>query len=194
VAAAAGWAALDLARAFLSGGATWLQIRAKHLGGGALLDLCEQVRDLAAHRAAVIVNDRVDVAVVARIGAVHLGQEDLPVEAARRLLGPDAIIGFSTHTPQQIEAAALLAIDYVAVGPVFGTETKNTGYASVGLDRVRYAAYVERGLRPIVAIGGITLDRARDVIEAGATSVAVISDLLAGDPEACVRAFLDRLA
>jgi thiamine-phosphate pyrophosphorylase len=109
------------------------------------------------------------------------------------------VIGLSTHTGRQIDAAALQPVTYVAVGPVFGTSTKATGYEAVGLDLVRYAAKQlasssgEAGL--LVAIGGITLDRAVDVIDAGATSIAVITDLIAsGDPEARVRAYIVRLA
>ena len=107
------------------------------------------------------------------------------------------MVGLSTHTREQVERAVEAAPDYLAVGPVFDTSTKATGYRAVGLDLVRHAARVHGAgsvARPIVAIGGITLDRARQVIEAGATSVAVISDLVAaGDPAARVRQFLDAL-
>ncbi len=113
------------------------------------------------------------------------------------------MVGFSTHTPAQIDAAIREPVTYIAIGPVFGTATKDTGYAAVGLERVRYAAApLARAAmltgsppRGLVAIGGITIDRAADVIRAGAGSVAVISDLLAtGDPRARVREYLDRLA
>lgn len=200
VATTAGWAPADLAHAYFDGGARWLQIRAKHLGSGAFLDLSERVRDLAATAGAtVVINDRVDVAHIAGIPAVHVGQDDLPVAAARALLGPSALIGFSTHTRTQIAEAVRMSIDYLAVGPIFGTATKDTGYSSVGIDLIRLAsdeaeASSHRSL-PIVAIGGITLDRARAAIDAGASSVAVISDLLTGgDPQARVRAFVERLA
>jgi thiamine-phosphate pyrophosphorylase len=117
---------------------------------------------------------------------------------ARAILGADAIVGLSTHTEPQIDAASLQPVSYLAVGPVFGTSTKATGYAAIGLERVRYAAERLRG-RPgspgLVAIGGITVENAADVIAAGATAVAVIRDLLsAGNPEARVRAYLARLA
>jgi thiamine-phosphate pyrophosphorylase len=125
---------------------------------------------------------------------VHLGQDDLTAAAARAIVGPGAVLGLSTHTEPQIAAAVLQPVTYVAVGPVFGTSTKATGYEAVGLDRVRYAA-AQLATKPLVAIGGITLDRAVDVIDAGATSVAVITDLIAsGDPEARVRAYVARLA
>lgn len=118
---------------------------------------------------------------------VHVGQDDLPVDEARRLLGPDAIVGVSTHDREQVDRALAGAASYVAVGPVYGTATKDTGYTARGLDLVRYAA--GRG-KPIVAIGGITLARAPAVLAAGASSLAVITDLLSGDPEARARAFL----
>ena len=125
---------------------------------------------------------------------VHVGQDDLAPAAARRLLGPGASVGYSTHTVAQVEAAALEPLTYIAIGPVFGTLTKATGYEAVGLSVVSEAARVSRGL-PVVAIGGITLETAPAVIAAGASSIAVISDLLAtGDPAARVRAFLDALA
>lgn len=141
----------------------------------------------------MIVNDRVDVAKLSRADGVHLGQDDVPVAAAREILGPDAIIGYSTHTIAQIEAALGEPATYLAVGPVFGTRSKATGYEPVGLTLVREAARRARGL-PVVAIGGITLETAPQVLEAGATSVAVISDLLGGgDPATRVRRFLEAL-
>ncbi len=125
---------------------------------------------------------------------VHVGQNDLAPLAVRQILGPGAIVGYSTHTTAQIEAASIEPVTYIAIGPVFGTKTKATGYEPIGLELVSDAARVSRGL-PVVAIGGITLETAPAVIEAGASSIAVISDLLvAGDPAARVRAFLDALA
>ena len=111
---------------------------------------------------------------------------DVTVAAARRQFGDEALIGLSTHTVEQADAARTETVDYVAVGPVYATSTKRTGYAAVGLDMVSYAA--ARGDAPIVAIGGVTLACAPAVISAGATSVAVVSDLLTGgDPRRCVR-------
>jgi thiamine-phosphate pyrophosphorylase len=115
------------------------------------------------------------------------------------MVGQSAIVGLSTHTVAQVRDAITRPVDYLAVGPVFGTGTKDTGYAAVGLDFVREAVTLARGderasSRPVVAIGGITLDRARTVIDAGAASVAVISDLFAtGDPESRVREYLRTL-
>lgn len=191
IAVAAGWAPLDLARAYLAGGARFLQVRAKQRSGAALLDLASAVVMAAKPDGAiVIVNDRADVARLAHADGVHLGQEDLSPEAARTILGPDAIIGRSTHSVVQLDAAANEPVDYIAVGPVFTTSTKETGYAAVGLELVQRAA----GRRPVVAIGGITLERAPKVLAAGAASVAVISDLLSTrDPANRVAAFLTAL-
>jgi thiamine-phosphate pyrophosphorylase len=195
VAARAGWSPADLARAYLDGGAQLLQIRAKNLASGTLLTLCEDVvRAASPYHASIIVNDRADIAVLAKAAGVHVGQEDLAPVDARRLLGPQAIVGFSTHTVAQIEAARHEPISYLAVGPVFGTRTKDTGYSAVGLDLVVTAARLAAP-RPVVAIGGITLDTAASVIQAGAASVAVIGDLLAADnPQGRVAAYLQRLA
>jgi len=192
-----GWAPFDLAGAFLAGGARFLQLRAKNLRGGEFLALASAVVELAhAHDALVIVNDRADIARLAGADGVHVGQEDLAPRAVRALVGDGAIVGLSTHTVEQLDASSGEPVDYVAVGPVFGTTSKATGYAAIGLDRVRDAAarLAPRGL-PLVAIGGITLETVADVIEAGAASAAVIGDLLSGgDPEARVRAFLARLS
>ena len=186
----AGWEVASLARAFLDGGARLIQLRAKHLSSAAFLDHAERlVHAAGAYGASVIVNDRVDVALLAGAAGAHVGQEDLPPAAARRLLGPNSVIGYSTHTAAQIEAAVHEPVTYVAIGPVFGTATKATGYDPVGLDRVRQAARIASD-RPVVAIGGITLETAPHVIAAGASSVAVIGDLLThGDPAARVAAF-----
>lgn len=126
---------------------------------------------------------------------MHVGQDDLSPDAVRRLMGPDRIVGFSTHTVVQLDHAVQQPVTYVAVGPIFGTASKNTGYDPVGLALVEAAAARARprGLQ-VVAIGGITLERAADVIRAGADSVAIISDLLtSGDPRARVREFLRAL-
>ncbi len=122
---------------------------------------------------------------------VHVGQTDLPVAEVRGIVGPDAIVGLSTHDRAQVDAALATDASYVAVGPIFSTATKETGYTARGLELVSYAA--GRG-KPVVAIGGITLERAPSVVAAGASAVAVISDILAGDDaEARVRAFLAAL-
>jgi thiamine-phosphate pyrophosphorylase len=113
----------------------------------------------------------------------------------RTVVGPEAIVGLSTHTPAQLDAAIHQPISYAAIGPVFGTMTKATGYLALGLDAVGRAAERTRPLGlPLVAIGGITLETAPDVLRAGASAVAVIGDLLrTGDPESRVRAYLKHL-
>ena len=190
VAASAGWTAIDLARAYLNGGAQFLQLRAKTLPSAAFLDVCDAVVALAREAAAlVLVNDRVDLAKLSGASGVHVGQDDLPVTEARALLGEQAIVGFSTHSVAQVRLALAQPSSYIAVGPVFGTRTKDTGYEAVGLQLVSEAARLCGG-RPVVAIGGITLENAASVIDAGAACVAVIGDLLAGGkPETRVRAY-----
>jgi thiamine-phosphate pyrophosphorylase len=136
------------------------------------------------------VNDRADLARMSGAAGVHVGQDDLAPGEARALVGEGAIVGCSTHTRAQVEAALPLPVDYIAVGPVFGTRTKETGYEPVGLALVSEAARLA-GARPVVAIGGITLETAPSVIASGAGAVAVIGDLLAGrDPAARVTAYL----
>ena len=195
VAEKAGWKPLDLSRAFLDGGARVLQLRAKNVPSGPFLDLADALVQMAdEYEACVIVNDRVDIARLCGGDGVHVGQEDLPPAAARDQLGPAAVVGYSTHSVVQVEAGLLEPISYLAVGPVFGTSTKDTGYAAVGLELVSAASRLS-GVLPIVAIGGITLANARSAINAGAAAVAVISDLTSGrDPEARVKSYLRALA
>jgi thiamine-phosphate pyrophosphorylase len=192
----ADWNPRDLARAFLAGGARLLQLRAKTLGSGEFLDVAAAVSDDArAANAQLIVNDRADIARLAHAAGVHVGRDDLSPEDVRKVAGADVIVGYSTHTVEQIEDALRRPISYLAVGPVFGTGTKDTGYERVGLPLVTEAAQraIDSAI-PVVAIGGITIDTARSVIDAGASSVAVITDLLEGNPEARVRQYLSVLA
>ncbi len=191
----AGWAPRDLARAYLAGGARLLQLRAKHLGSGAFLDLALAiVADASEAGALVIVNDRADLAVLAGAAGVHVGQDDLAPGDVRRLVGPDALVGFSTHSDSQTDDALAQPISYLAVGPVSWTRTKDTGYERVGLPLVAHAAgRASTRDMPVVAIGGITLDTARSVTDAGAASVAVITDLLQGNPEQRVQQYLAAL-
>jgi thiamine-phosphate pyrophosphorylase len=171
-------------------------VRAKGLASGSLLEICTDiVRRANAAGALVIVNDRADIARLAGAGGVHVGQEDLSPLAVRAIVGQRMAIGLSTHTRAQLEAASIEPVEYLAIGPVFETATKATGYRAVGTERVREAAAIARSVgRPLVAIGGITLERAPDVIGAGAQSVAVIGDLFVGGrPDLRVKAFLERL-
>jgi thiamine-phosphate pyrophosphorylase len=126
--------------------------------------------------AILIMNDRADLCLAAGFDGVHVGQEDLSVESARRMVGDKLWVGVSTHVPGQVQAAAAGPTDYVAVGPVFATSTKANPDPVIGLEGVRLARGLTR--KPLVAIGGITRANCRAVIEAGADSVAVISDLL----------------
>ena len=192
VCAARGLDPVSLAEACCRGGARLVQLRAKEDSSAALLALAERMV-AAAHRtgAAIIVNDRADIALMAGAEGVHVGQDDLPVDALGAILGPEKIVGLSTHSREQIDRGLASAASYLAVGPIFETSTKVTGYSARGLDLVAYAA--GRG-KPVVAIGGITLARARQVVDAGASGLAVITDLLTGDdPEARSRAFVAAL-
>ena len=174
--------------AFLAGGARLIQLRDKSPSSRDRLALADAaVARTRAAAARLIVNDRADIARLAGADGVHVGQEDLPVDAVRAMLGPDAIVGVSTHDEAQIDEASRSSATYIAVGPIYSTATKDTGYTGRGLALVRYAA--SRG-KPVVAIGGITLERAAEVLAAGAASVAVISDLLRGEPAETVRRFI----
>lgn len=194
--AARGLAPLDVCDVWLAGGIRLIQLRAKGMASGPMLVLAEAllVRTRAAG-AQLLINDRADIAAMCGADGVHVGQDDLTPAEVRRLLGPDATVGLSTHTDAQVSEALTQPVSYIAVGPVFGTHTKATGYDAVGLAQVRRAAAAAAvaGV-PVVAIGGITVDRAREVLDAGADTVAVISDMvgesLAGT-RVCVEAWKD---
>jgi thiamine-phosphate pyrophosphorylase len=124
----------------------------------------------------IIINDRVDIALALKADGVHIGQEDLPPEAARRLLGADVIIGFSTHNPEQARLAAKLPVDYIAIGPIFATDTKRASHPPVGLPGLRLVRDAV-GQIPLVAIGGITSLNCQEVLNEGADAVAIIKDL-----------------
>jgi thiamine-phosphate diphosphorylase len=182
---------VELATACLAGGARVLQLRHKVGSSAEFLLLADAIVTRAHERGAlVIVNDRADIAILSRADGVHVGQDDLTVADARRVVGDRAIVGVSTHDRPQVDAALQTRATYVAVGPVFGTATKATGYSARGLELVGYAA--NRG-KPVVAIGGITLENARSVVDAGASGLAVITGLLEDDPEVRVRAFVSQL-
>jgi thiamine-phosphate pyrophosphorylase len=168
------------------GGATLVQLREKKLPA---MDFYREAKAAAERGLTLIVNDRIDVALAVNAAGVHLGQDDLPPEAARRLLGDDAIIGYSTHNIAQARAAATLPIDYLAIGPIFQTATKANPDPEVGLEGLR-AVRDAIGDIPLVAIGGITMANAASVIDAGADSVALISALLSGGPASIPGYFL----
>jgi thiamine-phosphate pyrophosphorylase len=180
-----------VATACIRGGATILQLRVKSGSSASFLELADAVvAEARAYGVTVVVNDRADIARASCAGGVHVGQEDLPPHVVRTVLG-GGLIGLSTHDERQVDEAVASVADYVAIGPIYQTGTKDTGYAARGLDLVRYAA--GRG-KPVVAIGGITLERAPEVIAAGASAVAVITDLLNGtDVESRVREYLSVL-
>ena len=183
-----------LAAALLRGGARILQLRWPGASARELLAAALAIRPLArAAGALFLVNDRPDVARAAEADGVHLGQDDLPVAAARRVLGAGRLIGVSTHDPGQARAAEAAGADYLGVGPVYATATKPDALAPRGLALV---SAVRAAVRcPLVAIGGITPETAAAVRAAGADAVAMIGALVrAPDPEAAVRDVLARLS
>ena len=162
----------------INGGATFVQLREKHLPPIDFLRDAEAASKVAGNnRVTLIINDRVDIAMAISARGVHLGQDDMPVEAARRLVQDDTLIGFSTHTQQQMETAVRLPIDYVAFGPVFTTSTKQDHDPPVGLEQLRAVSNIAADL-PLVAIGGITAANVQAVLQAGADSVAVIASVV----------------
>ncbi len=182
------------AAAALAGGAPCVQLRAKELPGAPLLAEARAIREASrAAGALFLVNDRLDVALAAAADGVHLGQEDLSARRARRLLPPGRLLGISTHSLEQARRAVDDGADYIGVGPVFATTTKETGYAPLGLAGL--SAIAAAVPVPVVAIGGITPAAAPQVIRAGAMAVALISALMAApDIAAATRGVLDRLA
>jgi len=167
---------VELVRLMLKGGARLIQLRDKDASG---VEMLEEARECLKHTryagALLIINDRLDVAMAADADGLHLGQEDIPVDEARGVLGKKKIIGISTHSLKQFRAALGTSADYIAFGPIFETKTKLNPHPPVGLELLRMAKAATD--RPIVAIGGITPERAPEVINAGADSVAVISAL-----------------
>jgi thiamine-phosphate pyrophosphorylase len=140
-----------------------------------------------------IVNDRADIAVLANAQGVHVGQQDLNVEEARVVVGPDILVGVSTHSLEQLDAADKTSADYIAFGPIFPTSSKENPDPVVGLELLREARRHTR--KPLVAIGGITLERAADVFRAGADSLAVARDLIVSEnPAARAQFFLKEAA
>ncbi len=185
---------VTIAEQLCAGGARILQLRAKDLSSREFLKIAHQVKTIC-HRAGclLIVNDRADIALAVDADGVHVGQEDLPLAATRKVLGPKKIIGVSTHDPQQAQTAERDGADYIGFGPMYGTSTKATGYSARGLEQLREIRSLVRV--PIVAIGGITTERAPATLTAGADAVAMISDLvLATDIATKVRETLTHLS
>ena len=173
--------------AAVDGGVTAVQLRAKGWTDRQALYAAQSLQSLCAERNVLfVVNDRVDIAVTANADGVHLGVDDLPVAAARAMLGPDAVIGFSPETDVQIQTAQRDGVSYLGVGPVFGTMTKPDAGPAIGLDRLRRV--VEAFPVPVVGVGGIDATNATSVLDAGASGVAVVSAIMsASDPEAAAR-------
>lgn len=162
----------------IKGGANFIQLREKYSSSKDFYLQTEETLKIARKQnVKIIINDRVDIALVLKADGVHLGQDDLlPVEA-RKILGEDAIIGFSTHNISQAIEAVKLPVNYIAIGPVFATNTKETRDKVVGLEGVEKVSQ-SIGNFPLVAIGGINLSNYQSVLDAGANSVAIISDIL----------------
>jgi thiamine-phosphate pyrophosphorylase len=160
----------------IAGGCTVLQYRNKGGNAGEVLRQALALKISTVGDVKLIMNDRADLCLAAEFGGVHVGQDDLSPPSVRRIIGPDSWLGFSTHNPQQLQEGDRTSADYLAIGPVFSTSSKDKPDPVVGLEGVRQARELTR--KPLVAIGGITRANAASVIEAGADSVAVISDLL----------------
>ncbi len=176
----------------LAGGADLVQLRDKTAGDDDLLAAAERARERCqAHRALLILNDRPDLAVAAGADGVHVGQDDMSVARAREIVGDEAIVGLSTHSIEQANAGARSGADYIAIGPVHATPTKE-GRPAIGLEPIRHAA-AHVGL-PWFAIGGIDADTVGDVVDAGATRAVIVRAIAhAPDPEAVSRALRDTL-
>ena len=163
----------------IEGGAQLLQLRVKSLPAGDFMQLASNVRQRT--RAAgckLIVNDRIDIALAGDADGVHLGQDDLPLIAGKKLMG-NKIVGISTHDVAQAKEAERNSADYIGFGPMFGTTTKNTGLSARGIDMLKQIRAAVR--IPIVAIGGINENNVQQVWQAGADSAAIISDILGAD-------------
>ena len=183
----------ELTKKLLDAGARLFQYRNKTSSSRELLYASQALCMTVVQRDGLfVVNDRADISRIAGASGVHLGQDDMSVAATREIAGPQCLIGLSTHNLQQFQAAAESDADYIAVGPVFSTRSKPNPDPAVGVEFIRRVKKSTR--KPIVAIGGITVERVREVIDAGADCVAVISDILAAkNPAARVRQYLEVL-
>ena len=180
----------DLAVELGAAGVTLIQLRDKKSPAAQVLARARELNAVLAPRGVrLILNDRPDIAAISDCAGVHVGQDDLPVEDARRIVGPSRWVGVSTHNQDQLRHAVATSADYIAIGPIFPTSTKENPDPVVGLDFIRTARQLT--IKPLVAIGGITLEKAGDVFQAGADSVAVIRDIAAAkNPGERARAYL----
>lgn len=183
-------AIVDYARELASGGVTLMQYRAKDMPVREMLSHARELRRALGRGVRLVMNDRADLCLAAEFDGVHVGQDDLPPKFVKTLLGA-RLVGFSTHNPEQVASADAMPVDYIAVGPVFATSSKANPDPVIGLEGVSKARQLTK--KPLVAIGGITRANCREVIDAGADSVAVISDLLAS-PRLAVEGFLKALS
>ena len=183
-------AMLAAAEELAAAGVTLIQYRNKSGNSRQMLEHARELKRILGARVQLIMNDRPDLCLAAAFDGLHVGQDDLSPDAARNIIGPDRGLGISTHNPEQIAVADQTDADYLAIGPVFATASKANPDPVVGLEGVRRARALTR--KPLVAIGGITRQNARSVIDAGADSVAVISDLLT-DPRKSAEAFFEVL-
>jgi thiamine-phosphate pyrophosphorylase len=162
----------------IKGGAEFIQLRDKYSTPKDFYESASEALKIARKaNVKLIINDRVDIALALKADGVHLGQDDLPPASARKILGEQAIIGFSTHNIEQANTASKFPIDYIAFGPVFGTTTKETPDKTTGIEMIKNVREIV-GEIPLVAIGGITLKNYQEVLDAGADSVAIISNLI----------------
>lgn len=168
-------------------GVKLIQYRNKSGDSRAMLEQARELKSRIGHRAKLIMNDRADLCVAAELDGVHVGQDDLSPESARRIVGPDHLLGISTHHPEQVAEADRTSADYIAIGPVFATSSKANPDPIIGLAGVRRAR--ELTTKPLVAIGGVNRQNCSSVIDAGADSIAVISDLVR-DPRKSAEEFL----
>lgn len=175
------------AEKLFAAGVTLLQYRNKSDNCREMLDNARELRRRLPGSVKLIMNDRVDLALVADFDGVHVGQDDLSPEGARKVIGTNLWLGVSTHNPEQVIEADKTSADYIAIGPVFATSSKANPDPVVGLEGIQQARNLTR--KPLVAIGGITRANCRSVIEAGADSVAVISDLV-HEPQKSAEEFL----
>ena len=172
-------------RRLIDGGATLIQLREKHLSPSEFYNQAKEALTVARqHQVQIVINDRVDIALALKADGVHLGQDDMTPEAARSLLGAQVLIGYSTHDSRQAVEAQKKPVDYIAIGPIFATSSKNDSEPLLGLDELKEVCQIA-GNVPVVAIGGITEENAPAVFQAGADCIAVIGAVL-GNPDRIV--------
>ncbi len=186
---------LVIAESALRGGATVIQLRDKRASARMLVETAHQLRELTRqYQALLLINDRIDVALAAGADGVHIGQDDIPATAARQILGPTKIIGLSAGTAAEAERALRETdqIDYLGVGPIYGTQSKQDAGPAIGTALLRDLA--QRTALPLIAIGSITAANLGDAIQAGATGVAIISAIgQSADPYAATRAVISAI-